>query len=797
MISVGVVVTCHNLGRFLRDALGSVVAQTRRPDAVLIVDDGSTDLFTRQVLLAIERDGFEVVRAPHGGPGAARNHGARLLDTDCLIFLDADDRLAPWYVERTTDMLLRGGFDMVSTGLVEIGRHELWLPPTTTAGVFEGGAAMHISTLIRRYVWERTGGFDEQLAGSEDTVFWVSALELGFRCGLIPEAGLEMRVRPGSRSELALARDTHLAMIASIVDRWPRLGDVAVTWTERCLRDQEEYARQLDDQGRDAERQVQALRTEIQTLRSALTTAGNRPVDWGALDLAPVSDCWGYDRGQPVDRYYIEQFLHRHRADVHGRVLEVHDREYTLRFGTDVTQSDVIDIDASNADATIVGDLTRPDSLPPNSYDCVILTQVLSAVSDPGAALRTVARALRPGGVLLCTVSSVNRVAPGKEGDGPDYWRFTEASLRHALAGAFPLDAFEIQAFGNVQACAALLYGLAAHEIGPERLDRHDPGVPLIIAARAVKPPATVTVSEPAAPAAVLCYHRLRALGPDPHGIAMSPDVFESHLDALQSAFDIVPLDEVLQPPRGPRPRVALTFDDGYPDHVEIAAASLARRGLPATFFVTTAPLSGPKEFWWDTLADIFLGDVPLPPALRLSVRGHRRVFDTASARGRREAHDWIVGMIGAASADERDRIVETLAGWSGRPAPARELYSPLDLRRLRCLASVSGMRIGAHTVHHLNLPAQSLATQALEMHRCRRALEEALGCGVVDLAYPYGAADDATERLAREIGFTRAWVVEDRAVSPGDSLWRLPRLEVRNEPAAQLLARLHAVMSR
>lgn len=796
MIPVGVVITCHNLGRFLDEALVSVAAQTRPPDDLVVVDDGSTDLFTRKVLLDIAGRGVRVEHLPHRGPGAARNHGARLLDSDGLIFLDADDRLAPWYVERTVDMLVTGGLDLVTTGLLEIGHHELWLPPTTTAGIFEQGAAMHVSTLMRRCVWERAGGFDEQLPGSEDTAFWVSALESGARCGLIPEAGLEIRVRPGSRSELALARETHLEMVASIVERWPRIGDAAVEWTATCRRMQDDYGRQLDDCIRETERQVQRLRAEIDALGNALTEAGRRPVDWGALDLEPVSECWGYERGQPIDRYYIEQFLDRHRTDVCGAVLEVHDREYTQQFGGDVTRSDVLDVDPLNADATIVADLTRPGSLPPNTYDCVILTQVLTAVSDPEAALRNVARALRPGGVLLCTVSSVNRVAPGVEGDGPDYWRFTEASLRESLATAFPLDAFDIRAFGNVQACAGLLYGLAAHELGPARLDQHDPAVPLVIAARAVKPPAAAIVVESAAAGAVLCYHRLRALEPDPHGIAMSPEVFESHLDALQSEFDVVPLDEVARLHHGPRPRVALTFDDGYPDHVEIAAASLARRGLPATFFVTSAPLCERKEFWWDTLTAIFLGGDPLPAALQLSIGGRRRAFDTASGRGRRDAHDWIVEMLADVSTDEQDRIVEAVVAWTGRHAPLRDAYTPVDVSQLRRLAAFANMQIGAHTVNHLNLPAQSLATQTLEMHRCRRALEEALGCGISDLAYPYGASGDATERLAREIGFERGWVVDDRAIRASDSPWRLPRVEVRDEPAAQLMQRLRAVMS-
>src|SRR6185503_1474005 len=56
--------------------------------------------------------------------------------------------------------------------------------------------------------------------------------------------------------------------------------------------------------------------------------------DWGDLRrLRPVSRTFGYDRGLPVDRYYIESFLERNRRDIDGRTLEIGDDEYTRRFG--------------------------------------------------------------------------------------------------------------------------------------------------------------------------------------------------------------------------------------------------------------------------------------------------------------------------------------------------------------------------------------------------------------------------------------------------------------------------------
>ena len=88
-------------------------------------------------------------------------------------------------------------------------------------------------------------------------------------------------------------------------------------------------------------------------------------VRWGSLRrTTPLSRSWGYDRGTPIDRAYIEQFLASHSEDVRGACLEVLNADYTHRFGGErVTSSDVLDINPANTAATIVADLGEPDSL--------------------------------------------------------------------------------------------------------------------------------------------------------------------------------------------------------------------------------------------------------------------------------------------------------------------------------------------------------------------------------------------------------------------------------------------------
>ncbi|MDQ6669299.1 MAG: methyltransferase, partial [Chloroflexota bacterium] len=109
----------------------------------------------------------------------------------------------------------------------------------------------------------------------------------------------------------------------------------------------------------------------------------SRPAWLGTLRRTrPVSDEFGFDRGTPVDRYYIEQFLEQHRQDIRGHVLEVRDSRHTDRFGHGLTQRAVLDINPANPLATIVADLADAHVMPTNSFDCFILTQTLHLIFE-------------------------------------------------------------------------------------------------------------------------------------------------------------------------------------------------------------------------------------------------------------------------------------------------------------------------------------------------------------------------------------------------------------------------------
>jgi SAM-dependent methyltransferase len=212
-------------------------------------------------------------------------------------------------------------------------------------------------------------------------------------------------------------------------------------------------------------------------------------VRFGSLRrLEPISRAFGYDRGQPIDRYYIANFLSSHASDIRGHVLEIGDDRYTRRFGGDrVTRADVLDQQHDDSSPTIVADLTSAGHVPSDTFDCIICTQTLQFIYDLQAAVATLHRILRPGGVLLGSFPTVSQICRYDMERWGDYWRFTSAAARRLLGDVFGDEQVAVEAQGNVLAALGFLHGMAAQELTAEELNFHDPDYELLITARAVK----------------------------------------------------------------------------------------------------------------------------------------------------------------------------------------------------------------------------------------------------------------------------------------------------------------------
>ncbi len=203
--------------------------------------------------------------------------------------------------------------------------------------------------------------------------------------------------------------------------------------------------------------------------------------------VTPLSPHFGYDRGRPLDRYYIEGFLARHAGDIRGRVLEIGDNDYTIQFGgARVTQSDVLHIHEGNPIATIIGDLTDAPHIESDGFDCIVLTQTLHMIYDLKSAIATLHRILKPGGVLLVTVPGISQIDHG-EWSGTWLWSFTSRVIERLLGERFDSARMKVESHGNVLSSTAFLHGLAGSELTCKELNFNDPDFELLIAVRAVK----------------------------------------------------------------------------------------------------------------------------------------------------------------------------------------------------------------------------------------------------------------------------------------------------------------------
>ena len=769
--------------------------------AVFVVPGGAA---TRDVLRSLESASrqtapVDVVRiAPQEGTAAAAafNHAARISSADQIVLLAAPWRLVPHAVDRCGELLARAADAAAVVPALRLdtsaGRllRQIPVEPTLPA-LLASPLTPPPVVLLRRQLWDSAGPLDPPLGELAWCEWWLRCIALERRV-LVVEEPLA-RMTAGDRAwwppHGAASLDT--AAYRRILEK--HRGVLDREMTELVVAQEIRFGRVLD-RHREALRmrddlltRLDAVRAETAHHRAFLQHHGRATLEWGDLRRTdPISRDWGYDRGVPIDRRYIEDFLAAHSSDIRGRVLEVQEDDFTRRFGGPrVVSSAVVDVDDTNARATVVADLRTASALADGSFDAVILTQTLHVIDDMAAVLAECRRVLAPGGVVLATLPAASRVCL-EYGENGDFWRVTPAGARALFEDAFGPTQVEVTTYGSVLTNVAFLHGLSCGELTEEEFAAADPYHPLLVGVRAGKTQ-RVTRSAGMGDAAVLMYHRVDDQA-DVHDLSVPAALLTRQLEWLSRECLVVPLEELLSGARDghSRPSVAITFDDGYLDALEEAVPILDRLGLPATMFVTTRWLDETGEYWWDALERALLQG-PTPPELTLAI-GDTVSLRTQTADERRAAHDQLHARLVHASLPDRDRAVAALLAWSGRSSDSRR--RPLLADELRRLARVPGISIGAHSVNHLSLPDQSLAVQRAEVLESVRTLERALDSRVTAFAFPYGAVDRPSADVAREI-CSWSMACDARRLPRSFDAARVPRLEVKRWDAPELAQRL------
>lgn len=534
---VSVIIIFFNEEKFIESAIASVLAQTYSNWELLLVDDGSTDRSSAIAQSYAEKfpavKYLEHQRHKNCGMSASRNLGINRSCGEYIAFLDGDDIWLPdkleqqvaimsaqpdaalvcgrtqwWYswtgteADKQRDFLQK--FDLPLNTLVK--------PPELLLLFLQNEWASLHDILVKQEAIATVGGYEDSFPGMyEDQVFHAK-LCLNFPVYVADRCWCRYRQHHQACTSKThdtergyfTARKTFLTWLASYLRQQPDQNTVVWQVVQQELWHYQypvlsRIMSRLSRFWKDSQYLVkQAIKQTLpDSLRSWLKTQwlyNPRPpvgwVRWGSLRrLTPISRPWPNYRGAPIDRYYIEKFLARQALDIHGRVLELGDATYTQRFGGDrVTQSDVLEAVEGNPAATIVADLTDAPQIPDSTFDTIILTQTLLLIYDLPAAIATLARILKPGGVILVTVPGITPIIRDDSEKWGQYWSFTQMSMQRLFRDLFPPNNIQVCAYGNVLSVAAFLYGLGIQELHPSELDYHDSDYELIIGVRAIKP---------------------------------------------------------------------------------------------------------------------------------------------------------------------------------------------------------------------------------------------------------------------------------------------------------------------
>ncbi|WP_156915720.1 glycosyltransferase [Desulfatirhabdium butyrativorans] len=199
--SITVVIPCYNQGKYLAESIGSVLSQTIDDVEILIVNDGSTDPETIEVLNTLAYPKTRLIHTTNQGLAAARNNGIREAKGRYILPLDADDRIGPTYLEQAVRILDENpGIGIVYCRAAFFGAVEKpWNLPEFSLSEMLIDNILFCSCVFRKADWELVGGYrTDMIYGWEDYDFWLSLIERGRLVHRIPEELFFYRISPES-----------------------------------------------------------------------------------------------------------------------------------------------------------------------------------------------------------------------------------------------------------------------------------------------------------------------------------------------------------------------------------------------------------------------------------------------------------------------------------------------------------------------------------------------------------------------------------------------------------------------
>lgn len=200
---VSIIMPCFNDGMYIQESIESVLGQTYKNIEIIIINDGSTDEFTNEILSKQSWPNTRILNTQGLGPAAARNYGIKHAEGKYILPVDSDDLIESTYIEKAVNILDKNP----NVGVVYC-RAELfgessgmWDLPTYSLDKMLLDNIVFVTALFYKKDWEQVGGFNTEMKnGMEDYDFWLSLLEIDREIHQIDEVLFKYRIKPVSRT---------------------------------------------------------------------------------------------------------------------------------------------------------------------------------------------------------------------------------------------------------------------------------------------------------------------------------------------------------------------------------------------------------------------------------------------------------------------------------------------------------------------------------------------------------------------------------------------------------------------
>lgn len=240
---VSVIMPCYNDGAYIEEAVASLQKQTYPNIELIIIDDGSDDVKTRDALKRLQHPGLQILHTKHVRPAAARNTGIRAAKGQYILPLDSDDTIEPEYIEKAVQVLEKDrNVGIVYCHADLFGEEKgAWALPDYELRLELLDNCIFVTALFRKDDWSKVGGFAEDfLHGMEDYDFWLSILGLGREVVQLPEVYFHYRIKAVSRttgfnSNLKAVQETYLRLYERHKELYQQHMDIYCTEMRRAL----------------------------------------------------------------------------------------------------------------------------------------------------------------------------------------------------------------------------------------------------------------------------------------------------------------------------------------------------------------------------------------------------------------------------------------------------------------------------------------------------------------------------------------------------------------------------------